>query len=146
MRCRIGGGFISPLHFPWGKLQRLSTGLQISFSEGKNKYLEMYELGQGPCSSAAAKLDRCVMAGCTCDSDQCSANYGRDSWRAKGLCNWDVNEGMGGCCALSSVSIFGCGCWEDWHAVRYMGNICWSLSKKAQWENDSRVGFCVLFL
>lgn len=76
----------------------------------------MSEPGRGLLSAAPAKLDGCVMAGCT---SQCrSANYGGVSGRAWPLCNWDVKEGMGGYCALPSVSILGCGRWEFWQRER----------------------------
>lgn len=67
----------------------------------------MSEPCRGLLSAAPAKLDGCVMAGCT---SQCrSSNYGGVSGRARPLCNWDVKEGMGGYCTLPSVSILGRG-------------------------------------
>lgn len=88
----------------------------------------MPEPGWGLLSAApAAKLDRCVMAGCMSDCRPCSANYGRVSERARGLCNWDVNEGMGGYCTLSSVSIFGCGCWESGLRRQQREDVKWDI-------------------
>lgn len=88
----------------------------------------MAEPGCGRLSAApAAKLDRCVMAGCMSDCRPCSANYGRVSERARGLCNWDVNEGMGGYCTLSSVSIFGCGCWESGLRQQQREDVKWDI-------------------
>lgn len=101
---------LSELLSPGASPQPLSPGLQISFSEGRKEYLDTSQPGGGLLSAAPAKPDGCVMAGCTSERDRHSANYGRVSGRARGLRNRAVNEGMGGYCTLSSVSIFGRGC------------------------------------
>lgn len=121
--CEMRDAQLIPL--PWGP--RFSPWAPASrfhlVSEGRaSRYVWAWPRASLSCPRQAGRL---CNGRINVDCDRRSANYGRVSWRARGLCNWDVKESMGGYCALSSVSIFGCGCWEFWLRQRQTEDVQW---------------------
>lgn len=108
-RCKIGGGLSSPLFFHRGSSSSwaLAFGFHLLKAEWVSWYIWALPGASLVCSCQAGQL-------CNVRMYVCLRLPHSQLWQgARGLCNWDVKEGMGGCCTMSSVSIFGCGCWED---------------------------------
>lgn len=60
-----------------------------------------------------------------------------------GLCNSDVKGGMGGYSPLPSVSIFGCGCWDQQRTYSEInGEHLLVTIQQSSMGNDGRTGLC----